>query len=133
MNVIKKERLFYALLFGGVFVVEVLIALFVRDNFVRPYVGDMLVTVLLCALLRIFFPEKLPPLPLYVFLFAATVEVAQFFDIVKLLGLENIGFLSVIIGRTFSFADIICYAVGSAIFFLLEMVGKRRNNSLKFP
>ncbi len=57
---LKKERLFYALLFGGVFVVEVLIALFVRDNFVRPYVGDMLVTVLLCALLRIFSPKSCP-------------------------------------------------------------------------
>ena len=126
MNVIKKERLFYALLFGGVFVVEVLIALFVRDNFVRPYVGDMLVTVLLCALLRIFFPEKLPLLPLYVFLFAAAVEVAQFFDIVKLLGLDNIGFLSIIIGRTFSFADIICYAVGCALFFIAERFSNKQ-------
>ena len=120
MNVIKKERLFYALLFGGVFVVEVLIALFVSDNFVRPYVGDMLVTVLLCAFVRIFFPHSIKLLPLYVFLFAAAVEVAQFFDIVKLLGLEKISFLSVIIGRTFSFADIICYAVGCALFFVAE-------------
>ena len=126
MNAIKKERLFYALLFGGVFVVEVLIALFVRDNFIRPYVGDMLVAVLLCALLRIFFPEKLPLLPLYVFLFAAAVEVAQFFDIVKLLGLENISFLSIIIGRTFSFADIICYAVGCALFFIAERFSNKQ-------
>ncbi len=129
----KSKRMRYAACFAVLLIIEIFIALFVRDNFIRPYVGDMLVTVLLCALLRIFFPEKLPLLPLYVFLFAAAVEVAQFFDIVKLLGLENIGFLSIIIGRTFSFADIICYAVGSALFFLLEMVGKRRNNSLKFP
>ena len=129
----KSKRMRYAACFAVLLIIEIFIALFVRDNFVRPYVGDMLVTVLLCALLRIFFPEKLPLLPLYVFLFAAAVEVAQFFDIVKLLGLENIGFLSIIIGRTFSFADIICYAVGSALFFLLEMVGKRRKNFLKFP
>lgn len=122
----KSKRMRYAAYFAVLLIIEIFIALFVRDNFVRPYVGDMLVTVLLCALLRIFFPEKLSLLPLYVFLFAAAVEVAQFFDIVRLLGLENIGFLSIIIGRTFSFADIICYAVGSALFFLLEMVEKRR-------
>lgn len=126
MNVIKKERLFYALLFGGVFVVEVLIALFVRDNFVRPYVGDVLVTVLLCAFVRIFFPDSIKLLPLYIFLFAAAVEVAQFFDIVKLLGLEKISFLSVIIGRTFSFADIICYAVGCALFFVAERFSNKQ-------
>ena len=126
MNVIKKERLFYALLFGGVFVVEVLIALFVSDNFVRPYVGDVLVTVLLCAFVRIFFPHSIKLLPLYVFLFAAAVEVAQFFDIVRLLGLEKISFLSVIIGRTFSFADIICYAVGCLLFFIAERFSNKQ-------
>ena len=129
----KSKRMRYAACFAVLLIIEIFIALFVRDNFVRPYVGDVLVTVLLCAFVRIFFPHSIKLLPLYVFLFAAAVEVAQFFDIVKLLGLENIGFLSIIIGRTFSFADIICYAVGSALFFLLEMVGKRRNNSLKFP
>lgn len=122
----KSKRMRYAACFAVLLIIEIFIALFVRDNFVRPYVGDMLVTVLLCALLRIIFPEKLPLLPLYVFLFAAAVEVAQFFDIVKLLGLENIGFLSIIIGRTFSFADIICYAVGSALFFVAERFSNKQ-------
>lgn len=122
----KSKRMRYAACFAVLLIIEIFIALFVRDNFVRPYVGDMLVTVLLCALLRIIFPEKQPLLPLYVFLFAAAVEVAQFFDIVKLLGLEKISFLSVIIGRTFSFADIICYAVGCLLFFVAERFSNKQ-------
>ena len=37
------SRWFYAICFAGLFVVETLIALFVRDAFIRPYMGDVLV------------------------------------------------------------------------------------------
>lgn len=116
----KKRRIIYALLFLTVLLSEILIALFVNDNFVRPYVGDMLVTVLICCFLRIFFPTGVKLLPVYVFLFAAAVEVCQYFDIVKLFGLEGNRFISVLLGRTFSFPDIICYAVGCVLFFGME-------------
>ncbi len=116
----KKKRLIYAALFLLILLSEILIALFVNDNFVRPYVGDMLVTVLICCFLRIFFPKGVKLLPMYVFLFAAAVEVCQYFDIVKLLGLENNTFFSILLGRTFSFPDILCYAVGCIAIFGLE-------------
>lgn len=35
------SRWFYAICFAGLFVVETLIALFVRDAFIRPYMGDV--------------------------------------------------------------------------------------------
>lgn len=117
----KKRRIIYALLFLTVLLSEILIALFVNDNFVRPYVGDMLVTVLICCFVRIFFPTGVKLLPIYVFIFASAVEAGQYFDMVKLLGLENNAFLSVLLGRTFSFPDILCYAVGCLAFFGIEM------------
>ena len=44
------SRWFYAICFAGLFVVETLIALFVRDAFIRPYMGDVLVVILIyCA------------------------------------------------------------------------------------
>lgn len=118
----KKRRIIYALLFLTVLLSEILIALFVNDNFVRPYVGDMLVTVLICSFFRVFIPKGAKLLPVYVFLFAAAVEVCQYFDIVKLFGLEGNRFISVLLGRTFSFPDIICYAVGCLAFFGLEKI-----------
>ena len=39
------SRWFYAICFAGLFVVETLIALFVRDAFIRPYMGDVLVVI----------------------------------------------------------------------------------------
>lgn len=116
----KKKRLIYAALFSVILLFEVLIALFVRDDFVRPYVGDMLVTLLICCFVRIFFPTGVKLLPIYVFIFASAVEAGQYFDMVKLLELENNAFLSVLLGRTFSVADILCYAVGCLTFFGLE-------------
>lgn len=35
------SRCFYAICFIGLFIIEMLIALFVRDAFIRPYMGDL--------------------------------------------------------------------------------------------
>lgn len=121
-----KRRLTYMLLFVLFLAIEVLIALFVRDNFIRPYVGDMLVTVVICLLLRAVMPIKARLLPLFVFILAALVEIGQYFDFVALLGLSDNRFFSVLLGRTFSLADIICYGAGCIIFFLCEEITKRK-------
>ena len=123
---IKKWRITYAVLFCVLLLTEILIALFVHDNFVRPYIGDLLVTLLLCCLCRIAVPHKAPALPLCVFLFAAGVELAQYFDVVALFGWENNRFLSTLIGGTFSAADLICYAAGCLVFFLAERILRKR-------
>ena len=125
---LKKPRILYALLFLGLLITEVLIALFINDSFIRPFFGDVLVTVLLCCFCRIWIPNKVRALPVYVFLFAAAVEVSQYFDLVKLLGLENNRFLSVLMGRTFSWPDILCYAVGCLLFFAIRYIFVRRRS-----
>lgn len=117
-----KKRICYALITLGLLAVEVLIALFIHDKFIRPYVGDMLVTVLLCAFLRIFIPEKVKLLPLYVFVFAAGVEVLQYFRIVEVLGLSDNRFFSVLIGSVFDVKDIVCYGVGCVVFTICENI-----------
>jgi len=119
-NPIPNLRKTYTLLFVAILLTEICIALFVHDDFIRPYVGDMLVTVLIGCFIRVFLPHKPRLLPLYVFIFAAAVEIAQYFDLVKLLGLDGSPFLSVLIGRTFSLLDLLCYALGCLAFFLLE-------------
>ena len=111
----KVKKVTYALATIGITLIEVMIALFIRDNFVRPYVGDMLVVVLIYTFLKIFFTEKPRILPLYVFLFAAAVELMQGVHIVELLGLQDNHFLSILIGTTFDIKDIICYAAGCLV------------------
>ena len=126
---LKNKRLVYALLFLGIFLIEVIIALFVRDNFVRPYIGDLLVTVLLCSFVRVFIPDKISALPILVFAFSVLVELAQYIDVVKIFGLESSKLLSILIGRSFSFIDILCYALGCLAFFVLYNLIKKKSYS----
>lgn len=118
----KKNRIVYALIFFSIMLIEILIALFLKDGFIRAYGGDILVTVLICAGVRIIFPRGVRLLPLWVFLFAAAVEVAQYFDIVSILGLSHIKFFRLLIGSTFSVADLFCYLAGCVIFLLLDVL-----------
>lgn len=122
---LRKQRITYALMFVAILLIEIIIALFVRDKFVRPYVGDVLVVVLICCLCRVCVPNIVTALPIYVFLFSTAVEVTQYFDIVKLLGLENSKLVSTLLGRTFSVADILCYAIGCLAFYLVEMAVRK--------
>lgn len=120
------KRLSY--LFGFIFflAVEVLIALFVHDKFVRPYIGDVLVVVEIYLFVRIFIPEGHKFLPILIFAFAVGVEVCQFFHIVERLGLSDNIFLRVLIGTTFDIKDIICYGIGSVLIQMIVWTKERR-------
>ena len=121
MKISWNKRTAYLLATVLIFLLELFIALFVRDVFIRPYVGDMLVVVLIYTFLRIIFPERPRLLPLYVFLFAAGVEALQGIRIVELLGLQDNRFFSVLIGTTFDWKDIVCYGVGCVMLGLWEI------------
>jgi len=124
---LRNKRVIYVAIFCGLLAVEVCIALFVHDAFVRPYVGDMLVTLLLCCMCRVILPDKIRLLPVFVFLFAACVEIGQYFDVVALMGLTDNRFLSIALGRTFSWMDLVCYAIGCVAAFGLDEVIRRSN------
>jgi len=91
--------------------VEIYIAICVKGGFVRHYAGDVLAVILLYALARAAFSEPPLNLPLKIFAFAAALELAQYFGAVQILGIEN-KILKIMIGGTFDFADLLCYAVG---------------------
>ena len=61
-----NKSFFYAICFVVILVVEIIIGIYVRDSFVRPYMGDALVVVLIYCFIRIFIPNGLSQLPLYV-------------------------------------------------------------------
>ncbi|MDR2686826.1 MAG: DUF2809 domain-containing protein [Oscillospiraceae bacterium] len=107
-----KIRIFYAIAAFVLLGTEACIALFAHDNFVRPYLGDVLVVMFIHCALRVIFPGKPRPLPLYVFLFACAVEFTQHIHPLDLLGLAHIAWLRIVIGGTFDWADIACYGVG---------------------
>lgn len=111
-----KKRIGYLIALAALLVVEILIGTFVHDDFVRPYVGDILVTALLCCLARCIQPEGHPWLPAAVFVFALGVECMQLISIPALEGT----IWAIILGSTFDWADIACYAIGCIGFAVSE-------------
>ena len=121
MNKMKK-RAAYFIIFIFLLIIEILIALYIHDNFVRPYIGDVLVVILIYTFLRTFIPDKIKLMPLYIFIFAVVVEILQYFRIVEILGFQNNIFMSVLIGSVFDIKDIICYGVGCMILGIYELI-----------
>jgi len=119
MTLKVKKRLFYFCLFSLLTCVEILIALFVHDNFIRPYVGDIIIVMVIYCFIRIFEPKRIKLLPLFIFIFAFAVEVLQLFHIASLIGIKN-RVLKIIIGSNFDTADILCYLIGCALLAVWE-------------
>lgn len=107
------------------FIIETLIALFVHDSFIRPFVGDIIVIVLLYTFMKIFPIKGEVPLIIGIFLFAVGVETLQYFKIVELLGLSSNKIASTIIGTSFDWKDIGAYAIGASLLLMKNYAPKR--------
>ena len=110
----------YALLSFLLFAVEVSIALFVHDRFIRPYVGDFLVVILLYCFVRSFFKTPVITTGVVVLLFAYAVEVTQYFDLAKRLGVQSNTVLRTLIGSSFEWSDMLAYTLGALAVVLIE-------------
>lgn len=121
----KKLRILYAAATLCLLLIEIFIACFVHDRLIRPYIGDVLVVILLYTLLRTFIPEKGRFLPLGIFLFAVGVEILQYFRLAELPGVRDSRFLRVLLGSVFDVKDIVCYGVGCLLTGAYELFGKR--------
>ena len=109
-----QTRLAFLAAAGVILAAEIYIAICIKGGFVRHYAGDVLAVILLYALARAIF--SVPPLnlPLKIFAVAAALELAQYLGAVQILGIEN-KILKVMIGGTFDFADLLCYAAGCVL------------------
>lgn len=124
-----RKRLFYLIATLVLLAIEIFIGLFVYDRFVRPFIGDVLVVILIYTFIRIFIPEKVRLLPLYVFIFSVMVELLQLIKIVEILGLQDNKLMSTIIGTSFDIRDILCYFVGCAFCGIWENLLYRKNKA----
>ena len=117
----------YFLFASILFVAEVLIALFVRDKFVRPYFGDYLVVILIYCSIRAFIKVSPIKLAIGVLLFAYSVEVLQYLRILDRLGLSGNELAKTVIGHGFEWWDILAYTLGILTVLILD----RNSNQVK--
>lgn len=107
----------YFIIFIILFLVEVFIAIYINDKFIRPFVGDMIVVVLIYAFIRIFLDADYKFITLGVFIFSCLVEIGQYFKMVEIFGLGDNQLARIVLGTSFSWLDILSYGVG-ALFIL---------------
>ncbi|KFC60481.1 ribosomal maturation YjgA family protein [Flavobacterium gilvum] len=117
MLTFNKTYFIYTIL---IFLVEVLIALFVNDSFIRPYLGDVLVVILVYCFIKSFLKLPVLPVAIFVLIFSFTVEFLQLFNIVEKLHLEQSKIARIVIGTSFSWIDLLTYIIGVAIVLLVE-------------
>src|SRR5215471_18268242 len=84
------------------FIIEVLIALYVHDSFIRPYFGDFLVVILIYCAVRSVFSASTLKIAKGVLLFAYLVEGLQYIHIVDRLGFTNNALARTVIGVGFA-------------------------------
>ncbi len=118
MFTFRKNYFFFFIL---LFVVEVLIAVYVHDNFVRPYIGDVLVVVLLYCFLKAFVKVPVIPAAIIVLIFSFVIETLQYFNIVDRIGLGHSKLARTVIGTSFAWEDIWAYIAG----FILILIAER--------
>lgn len=110
----------YGLVFLCLLMVEVLIGMYVHDTFVRPFIGDLLVVILLYSFAKTF--VNLPPAhtAISVFIFALLIELLQLFNLAELLGLEQSKLAKIVLGSTFDPLDLLAYFIGIWICLIAE-------------
>ncbi len=109
------------------FVTEVLIALYVKDNFFRPYVGDYLVVMLIYSAVRTFIKANPVKIAIAVLLFAYLIEILQYFRIVDRLGLSGNPVAKTVIGYGFEWWDMLAYTLGVLTILVVENRFKYKN------
>jgi len=107
------------------FIIEALIARYLHDEFVRPYVGDFLVVILIYCFVCSFVQAPVLPLATGVLIFAYLVEISQYFHLVKLLGWEHSRLANVILGNYFTWNDMVCYTLGIGAVLLINKLAGR--------
>lgn len=119
-----KINLNYFIISALIFIVEVLIALFVHDRFIRPFFGDFLVAIFLFYFFKTFSKQNdwnLAWLSLGICYF---VEILQYINVLRMIGLSQNKLAVIIAGNSFAWEDMLCYTLGtlSALSFELNFI-----------
>ena len=119
----------YCFSFLILLLIEIIIALYVNDQIIRPYIGDLLVVILIYCFIKSFFPTPVMKTAIAVLLFACTIETLQYFNLVQKLGLQDSKAARIIIGSAFEWKDMLAYVAGIGLVLMIERM-KKENPAL---
>lgn len=121
MKNIKNPYLIISLL---LLIVEILIAIYAKDDFIRPILGDYLASILLCCIFATFLKISITKIALISLLISYTIEGLQYINILELLNLRQYTLLEIIFGTSSSWTDMIAYTLGILTILLIHNLNK---------
>jgi hypothetical protein len=126
-----RFNIFYFLATILLFFIEVMIATVLKNNFfIRAYLGDVIVVILLFTFVKSFCQIENVRLITGIFVFSCLIETAQHFKAADLLGFAPESIPYIVVGNSFSWIDILCYAAGCLLLVAGDFIMKsfRRPN-----
>lgn len=103
-----------------IFLIEVIIALYIKDKIIRPFVGDILVVIFIYYFIKAFINTKAINIAIFTLFFSFVVEILQYFNFVEIIGLGHNKAARIIIGTSFSWIDLLCYFIGFVLLFFID-------------
>lgn len=114
---IKKTYLITTII---LFIIEVLIAVYLKTGFIRHTFGDFLCAMLLYCFLKTFIEGHHFKIAISVLLIAFIIEFLQLTNYLELFNLQNNHLAKIILGSTFEFSDLVAYTLGIITVIIFE-------------
>lgn len=119
---IFHKKYFFAAVF--LFLVELFIALYVKDKIIRPYGGDFVVVIFLYSLLKSFWRIPVIKAIILVLSFAFLIEIFQYLNLISTLGLKGNRIATVVLGNHFEWVDMLVYSLAGLTVYRIEQAGR---------
>lgn len=101
------------------FLIEMVIAFYVTQEFIRYTFGDFLAVILIYYFIKSLVKAKPIYIAISVIIISFGIEFLQLIDILEILNIKKNLFTKLVLGTTFSISDLIAYTLGVlAVFFI---------------
>ncbi|PNW22136.1 ribosomal maturation YjgA family protein [Salegentibacter mishustinae] len=121
----RNRKRNYLIGFFSLLIIEILIASFIKDDFIKPYLGDFLVVIMLYCFLMGISRFAIYKSLFIVLVFSFTIEFLQLIDIANLLQYQPPKPIMIILGNSFSVGDLVAYLLGLLSCLIIEILKNR--------
>jgi hypothetical protein len=119
----------YFLLMLLLLIAEIFIALYISDDFIRPYFGDMLVVILIYCFVKSFADTPVIPTATAVLFLAFVIEFLQYLHIIDRLGWRKYKIANLVMGNLFQWLDLVMYTAGILLVIIIERYRSTRSQT----
>jgi len=100
--------------------IEIVIAVYINDRFIRPFVGDALAVILVYCFIKIWIAQKHLLIAGISLGIAVLIESLQATSFIEWIGLTSSTYARIVLGNTFDWKDILAYGVGSLLIVIFD-------------